>query len=65
MIDHTTSTCEKCQEVFPTIIHTCWGCKKIVVKSRGAEMIHSNRTLCVECYTELSEQAWKYRDLCK
>lgn len=57
MIDHVVSTCEKCQEVFPTTIHGCSICRKIIGKSRGYEIINIDKHLCFECYQNLEENA--------
>lgn len=61
------AVCDKCEQMWPTIIHTCKGCHQEVAKSRG---YHSNIQLwpvfwCFDCSQKLEDKAWKYEDLQK
>ena len=60
----TIHNCDKCNEMFPTIIHTC-PCGKELARTRGHSYTHPYRSFCFECWQELDEKSWKYDQLNK
>jgi hypothetical protein len=67
MIEVTQTICPTCSIHYPTIIHTCQVCSKIIATSRGfkSEVYEAPYSLCNECWKEMAEKSWKYEELCK
>jgi hypothetical protein len=45
------------------LIILCTNCNAELFRVQGYSEKHENRSLCLEHYTELMEQAWRYREL--
>ena len=61
------AVCDKCEEMWPTIIFTCKSCYSEVARARGWENSKTFSTVfwCFDCSQELEDKAWKYEDLQK
>ena len=57
--------CDKCEQMFPTIIVSCVRCCKETSRIRGCVDTLLSRNLCFECFRELDEKAWRYDEACK
>ena len=57
--------CDKCKEVYPTIMFTCSDCYKEIATARGWKDKLPYRFLCTDCMNKVYEKAWKYDQLNK
>lgn len=65
MSDGTIVKCDKCDEVYPTIIFTCEKCNNKVGWARAYDITYPSRHLCFECWQILDDKAWRYDQLDK
>ena len=64
-MNENITVCDKCEEWFPTIVFTCPQCCQEVARARGYKSNTHTYSLCLNCYQELTETAWKYKELNK
>lgn len=60
MSDDTITKCDKCEEMYPTIIFTCRDCYTEVATARGFKDKTPCVYFCFECWQKLNEKVWLY-----